>query len=171
MDEQKGTFELAVTLGNSSFSASGDPDLVLRMFGEFKELAAATPDPPSRAERREPTESAKPSGGGSTVDTTNLPLKPFLSRLELRGNRERATAMIAWSAESGGAKQLTITQINELWKKTSFKAPSNLGNLGRDVRSAAKEGWLDSEGTGKDEVFSINGYGDGVVAGWATSKR
>ncbi len=37
--------------------------------------------------------------------------------------------------------------------------------------SAAKEGWLDSEGTGKDEVFSINGYGDGVVAGWATSKR
>ncbi len=46
--------------------------------------------------------------------------------------------MMAWSAEIGGAKQLTITQINELWKKTSFKAPSNLGNLGRDVRQRGK---------------------------------
>jgi hypothetical protein len=39
------------------------------------------------------------------------------------------------------------------------------------VRAAEKEGWLGSEVEGKEEVFSINGYGEGVVAGWVESKE
>jgi hypothetical protein len=169
MATDRAPFELSVTLGDASFSASGEADLVLRKFAEFKALASPSGAPTAAKPRKviaqaEPTPDVSPD----VKSPTTLPLKPFLSRHKLRGNKEKAAAVLAWSAESGEKHKLTFAELETLWKRTGFKTPTNLT---RDVRAAAKEGWLESEGAGKDEVFFIAGYGEGVLAGWVTEGK
>jgi len=105
----------------------------------------------------------------SVKSPTDLPLKPFVAALKLRGNKEKAAAILAWSAESGSEPALNIADLEKLWRKTPFKMPSNLA---RDLRNAEAEGWLRREGKeGSPEArYSITGYGEDAVAGWANSK-
>lgn len=168
-----------MTIGNASFSASGQTQVVLDAYADFKELigpdGALSPDPPSTktARSRQPSSRTTPEPESTVTSEevkapTSLPLKPYLGRLKLPGNKEKATAVLAWSAESGGEAQLTIAEIEALMKKGGFKAPKNLS---RDVRKAETEGWLDSTGTGPSAKFFINGYGEGIVAGWVQADK
>lgn len=82
--------------------------------------------------------------------------------LELAGNKERATAILAWASESG-KDRLTTNEIEGLWKKTHFKVA---GNLGRDLGLAAKEGWIALEGKAPDQAWVIHGFGKDALASW-----
>lgn len=171
-----------MTVGNAAFSASGETQVVLDAYADFKKyleaaptVAAADTRPPSEGAAGEhPAEQSEPVGTSEppaeVKSPTALPLKPYLARLKLRGNKEKATAIIAWSAESGQKAALTLAEIEQLWKKTPFKAPSNLP---RDVRNAEAEGWLESQGKAgsPDTTYSINGYGEGIVAGWVEADK
>lgn len=180
MPAEPGTLELSVTIGNSAFSASGDAQVVLDLYADFKEFVRATPvllpagsesgSSSGSDEAAGSAESDAESGPTEVKAPTSLPLKPYLARLKLRGNKEKATAIVAWSGESGEKAALTVGQIEQLWKKTPFRAPANLA---RDVRAAEAEGWLDSQGKpgSPDMTYSINGYGEGIVAGWVTKNE
>jgi hypothetical protein len=162
---------LAVSVGSCSFSATGDKATVLGAYEEFKKDFGSQLFAAGAMLRQDPGGGGKPAEGlekRESVHTTTLPLKPYLARLDMRGNKEKATALIAWAGESGSQTSLTVSEIDGLWKRSPFKTP---GNLARDVRSAEAEGWLDSEGTsGSSEVrYSINGYGEEIVAGWTKS--
>jgi hypothetical protein len=178
MSPQSRSLELSVTLGEASFSASGDTEVVLKTFADFKEWATASPSESPGTPKRTKPKFEGGNGGDPGKDEkpvlaakTSLPLKPYVDRFTLKNNRMKGTAILAWSAESGGKAQLTAAGVLDLWKKTGFRAPSNLGNLGRDLRDAATEGWLDLHGTGRDQTFSINTYGEGIVQGWAKDKE
>jgi hypothetical protein len=167
MTQQSGPFELSVSFEGSSFSANGDAALVLQAYADFKELLVSRvgrgASPASRGKSADGRAGA--AHVGEVKSPTSLPLKPYLARLNLTSNKQKATAIIAWSAESGDKADLALSDIEQLWKRTPWRAPSNLP---RDVRAAETEGWLDRDGkTGSPEAtYSINGYGEGIVAGW-----
>lgn len=174
MPKSSAALELSVTIGGSSFSASGEASAVLEAYEDFKTLAAlgSTTAGTSASEgTREDGDTQTAAGTGASASAhqvkapTTLPLKPYLDRLKLRGNKEKATAIIAWSAERGNATALTVADIAQLWRSTPYKPPSNLP---RDVRTAVGEGWLDTGGKpgSPQATFSINGFGEGIVAGW-----
>lgn len=169
MADKAGQLDLSITIGNASFSARGDTSTVLGVYDDFKGLIAADTPPASkfRAKERESSADETEKTSGSAKRTTSLPLKPFLQQYKLPTNKAKATAILAWSAEKGEQAALTASEVEKLWKKTPFKAP---GNLPRDLRNAEGEGWIDSAGKAgsSDATFSINGYGEGVLAGWAT---
>jgi hypothetical protein len=180
MPEDRGQLELSFTVGGWSFSAPGPTEVVLDVYADFKKFSKAGPAIAPTGAPAAPPAPVAPTDGGGVADTpgvqvevkapTNLPLKPYLARLDLKGNKEKATAVVAWSAESGDKPALTVSEIEQLWKKTPFKAPSNLA---RDVRKAESEGWLDAHGKpgSPDTTYSINGYGEGIVAGWESSGK
>jgi hypothetical protein len=172
--EQSGMLELSITVGGSSFSASGETSVVLDAYADFKEFVrsvstAPAPEPlPASEEVVQADEGSAPEASGPQAikAPTSLPLKPYLDRLKLRGNKEKATAIIAWSGESGEKASLTVEEVEKLWKNTSFKVPKNLA---RDIGKAESEGWLDSQGKRGSRTHSISGYGEGIVAGWDKS--
>jgi hypothetical protein len=171
MADQPETFELAVSFGDASFSASGKTGMVLDAYADFKDLlqvraAASGTLKTERIDEPEQPDAAK-SPSGNVKAPTDLPLKPYVGQFKLPGNKEKATAVLAWSAESGAETALTVTEIETLMKKGGFKAPANLA---RDLRQAEGEGWIDSSGSGRSSKFSINGYGEGVLAGWTTAE-
>jgi hypothetical protein len=172
--EQSGNLNLSVSIGSASFSASGDKQVVLDAYEDFKALLESLPVP---APTREAPASPAPDAGAAPPDgaavasvksPTSLPLKPYLEGLTLKGNKEKATAIVAWSAESGEKAALTVTDVEKLWKKTPFRAPANLP---RDLRKAEAEGWIERQGKdgSPEATYSINGYGEGIVAGWTKS--
>ncbi|MBS1895557.1 MAG: hypothetical protein JST59_30015 [Actinobacteria bacterium] len=171
MTDQRNAFELAVTFGDASFSARGNTSTVLDAYADFKDLLqvrTGAPRKPAAERDDEPDRSGADKAPMDDVKApTNLPLKPYLGQFGLPGNKEKATAVLAWSAESGAEVALTIDEVESLMKKGGFKAPANLG---RDLRQAESEGWIDSSGPGRSSKFSINGYGEGVLAGWMTTK-
>lgn len=150
--------------GSWAFSASGETQVVLDAYEDFKQSVVFSSTPEKDLK---PQTSASKSDEipGPVKNATTLPLKPYLKRLKLGTNKEKATAIIAWAGEHGYETPLTIAEIEKLWKKTPFKAPSNLR---RDVRDAEHEGWLDTEGKSgsPDKTYRINGYGENAVAGW-----
>jgi hypothetical protein len=172
MTDENAELSLTISVGSWSFSASGEKKTVLDTYADFKKFLTegqAPPVPKDLQDRQKPPadnngSSSDPEAKGDR--TTTLPLKPYLDKLELKGNKEKATALIAWSGESGTKAALTVSEVEALWKKGPFKAP---GNLARDIRKAESEGWLDSDGTAgsSDVTYSINGYGEGIVEGWA----
>lgn len=168
MASTAGQLDLSITIGDASFSARGDTSTVLDAYGDFKTLIAAggSQASSSRARTRDDLVRKPENSPSSAKRTTSLPLKPFLQQYKLQTNKEKATAILAWASESGEQSALTASEVEKLWKKTPFKAP---GNLTRDLRSAESEGWLDSAGkAGSPEAtFSINGYGEGIIASWA----
>jgi hypothetical protein len=167
MASNKDPFSLSIALGDSSFSAQGELSAVLDAYEDFKKLlssepkAAKTSPPVSR-----PT--GQPRKAATTVTSTSatdLPLKPFVKGLTLKGNKEKATAIVAWANATGNETGLTHAEIEELWKKTPFKAPKNLR---RDVRGAETEGWLHQDGKAgsPESTYRITGYGQQMVDGW-----
>jgi hypothetical protein len=168
MGDKQGQLDLSVSNGTWTFSAAGETQVVLDAYEDFKQSVMSSSTPEKNAKPKSPasTDVGKASKAPEPVkNATTLPLKPYLKRLKLGSNKEKATAIIAWAGESGHETPLTIAEIEKLWKKTPFKAASNLR---RDVRDAENEGWLDSEGKSgsPDKTYSINGYGEDIVAGW-----
>jgi hypothetical protein len=170
MTSQSGEFSLSVSFKDAAFSAHGDVTTVLEAYDDFKDLLSMTPHPSDAAAI------AVVSPGGSTKDPssqlagepaarTDLPLKPYLSGHSFKGNKEKATAIVAWSGLSGNEPALTHAEIEKLWKKTPFKAPSNLA---RDIGNAEAEGWLHRNGKvgSPDATFQLTGYGQQILEGW-----
>ncbi|MBF6621256.1 MAG: hypothetical protein ITG02_13640 [Patulibacter sp.] len=177
MSTESNRLELSVTFGANDFSAAGDASVVTSLYHDFKQAIqtvgapALSAEPPTTDRNVEQQSATQEASDPAVVKApTKLPLKPYLDRLKLRGNKEKAAAIVAWSAESGGKASLTIAEIEALWKRDApFRLPSNLG---RDVRAAKSEGWLDSDGADKspNTTYSVNGYGEGVIGGWAKSE-
>ncbi len=61
---------------------------------------------------------------------------------------------MAWATKRGGAEALTPAQVEAYWKKTPLK---KAGNLGRDLGSAAAQGWLEQPAKGQ---YAVTGYGE-----------
>lgn len=164
MSAHSGDLSLSISYGDASFSAQGDVSVVLDAYKDFKNLIGSNEPPkedaPAAAPKSSKSSTAQPSSG-----STDLPLKPFLSELDLKGNKEKATAIVAWAAASDTQNVLTIGEIEKLWKKAPFKAPSNLR---RDVRTAETEGWLHREGKAgsPDATYQVTGYGQQIIEGW-----
>lgn len=170
MTSQSGEFSLSITLKDAAFSAQGDVSTVFDAYKDFKSLLSMKPEAGGEASTTDlPGGPSHESSAQSDLSAshTDLPLKPYLSELKLKGNKEKATAIVAWSGSSGAKAALTLTEIEKLWKKTPFKAPSNLA---RDLRQAEAEGWLHREGKSgsPDATFQLNGYGQQIVEGWKT---
>jgi hypothetical protein len=166
MPPAAGSFVLAVTLGQDSFSASGKHDLVLRAFEDFKTLTGrgtpASPVPPaSKAGKTSGTKSQAATSATAAAD--GLPLQGYLAGLDLPTNIERATAILIWSADHGGKERLSAAEIKSLWAKTHFKTP---GNLSRDLGVAAKNGWIVPEGNGTARVYFVQGFGKKAASEW-----
>ena len=150
---QSDAFELSMTVGNSTFSASGPVKAVMDAFGEFKALLTEEPAKPADVPAKEDPPGAASVSGPTQSSTTGVPLAQFVGREDLKGNAQIATAIVAWAADRESKASLTIPEIRDYWsKKTSIKLPQNLG---RDVRAAAKKGWLEQSGDG----YSASGYG------------
>jgi hypothetical protein len=179
MSPQSGELELSVSIADASFSASGETRVVLDAYADFKELIRAAPAATrprieaSPAETAEAVTEPKPTGDQAAPEVkapTSLPLKPYLERLKLPGNKHKAAAMVAWSAESGAKADLTVTEVEALWRRSPFKVPKNVP---RDLRAAETEGWLESDGKegSPGTTYRINGFGEGVVAGWIQAEE
>jgi len=171
MAAEPGAFELSITIGDASFSASGPSDLVLSSFAEFKELVASGAKPPARTPKPAAVSADNQNAPDGTVETrqvTTRALKPFLGEHTLKGNKEKITAILAWSAERDGEKdKLSRDELKTLWKQTG-KVPAGFS---RDLRAAEVEGWIESEGKGQGTVFFIAPvHGEDTVAGWKTAK-
>jgi hypothetical protein len=172
MSTRQDTLELSISLGGASFSASGETSVVLGAYADFKSLIGQRADPihEKPTNRREDAEGSTSTASDGVRSTTSLPLKPYLAQCTLRGNKEKATAILAWLASSDQQAALKLTEIEDLWRKTGLKPPSNLA---RDLAAAESEGWIDAQGKARSPVrtYSINGYGEGIVAGWKTKKE
>lgn len=146
MPERSG-FELNITVGDSSFQASGDADVVMKALGEFKSLVGDAPKV-KRETKKTPDESDDQAGDGKSIV---LPL--FIKERNPKGNPLTATAIVAWAQLHGGKPQgVTASEALALWKTTSMKAP---GNLPRDLTSAAKDGLLEKKG----RTYTVTGHG------------
>lgn len=168
MTSYSGEFALSITLKDAAFSAHGDASTVLDAYEDFKSLLSMSPQADGgtpETESQDKASKASSSGFDGSVPHTDLPLKPFLSEHNLKGNKEKATAIVAWSGGSGNEASLAVADIEKLWKKTSFKAPKNLA---RDIRKAEAEGWLHRDGKAgsPDATFTLTGYGQQIVEGW-----
>lgn len=169
MSSEQSRLEVSISLGSASFSASGATEDVLGLYEDFKDLAKAKTSTTASKSKTDLSRRAADGDSRSAVKTsTSLPLKPYVARLNLSGNKEKATAIIAWSAESGHEPALNIGDLKKLWKKTPFKMPANVA---RDLGKAEVEGWLEREGkAGSPEAkYSITGYGEDAVANWIGS--
>jgi hypothetical protein len=161
MPTSTAVFELSVSIGGNSFSASGKHDLVLKAFEDFKALTGGSVGDPTPTKPRG-SKTKSNGGGASSPSTDGFPLPAYVKAIKLVGNKERATAILAWASENGKVR-LTTREIEDLWKTTHFKVA---GNLKRDLGLAAKEGWVAREGKGSDQAWVIHGFGKTTLASW-----
>lgn len=143
-----GSFELNITVGDSTFQASGNADVVMKALSEFKGLLAGTPTVKRQAKKTAADDIGDEGDGGKSIV---LPL--FIKERNPKGNLLTATAIVAWAQLHGNKPQgVTPAEALALWKTTSMKAP---GNLPRDLTSAAKDGLLEKKG----RVYTVTGHG------------
>lgn len=145
-----GSFELNITVGDSTFQASGNADVVMKALAEFKGLLADAP----KAKRPSKTTTVEEDSADDTpADGKTLDLPLFLKEKNPRGNPLIATAIVAWAElHDGKTGGISAADALRLWKTTSMKAP---GNLARDMASAAKEGLLEKSG----RTYTVTGHG------------
>lgn len=182
MSDAGSAFELSLTVGDTQFSASGTEKAVREAFDVFREWVdsgsrVGTPalqtgqSPPTHAAATTPQAASSPPSAAPSAPpkvSDSLPLKPFLADFKLRGNKERAAGIAAWSAASGNGEELSLEQFEQLWKRSGAKMP---GNLGRDVRAAEKDGWLHESKNDKTVVWSITSFGEGEMESWKTGHK
>lgn len=166
-------FTLSITLGDASFSASGDSQLVLDAFAEFKELARSAPKrrntPPQHDQSVDKADEVPASDTGGASDE-DLPLPAFLATLKLSGNTQIGTAILDWSKRYANKDTLTSAELYDLWGSTSYKPPSRVANLTRDMKKAGQQGWIKVSGKGSDLKFQAYGFTTKTVDGWRASK-
>jgi hypothetical protein len=161
---------MAMSFGDSSFSASGRHDQVIKAFEDFKGLigrsgASASVVSPTAKPAKTTAQPKVPSPGSVAFASKadGLPLQGYLAGLDLPTNWQRATAILIWSAEHDGKENLTAGEIKKLWAKTHFKSP---GNLSRDLGVASKNGWIVYEG----KHYFAHGFGKKAASEWVAKK-
>jgi hypothetical protein len=159
---QLSELRLDIAFGNSTFSATGAGDVVLRAFSEFKEHLLAAPEtvksgPPTVEETGNRQSSA--AGQNDAVSETrsrvdDVPLPLFLSQKSLRGNPQIALGIVLWAKRYKAEEELDVEGVKSYWRNSRHKLPANLS---RDIGAAAKEGWLERRAAGK---YSATSFGE-----------
>ncbi|MBP1137337.1 hypothetical protein JOE31_003569 [Arthrobacter sp. PvP023] len=162
MNDATVPFNLDVTLGQASFSASGSSEDVLNAFADFQELIASPPlqnigsssDGASRASDDELLPIVPPLQGGDAEDE-RVPLRVFLDAKVLpRGNSVIALGIATWAKRYDNTYEVDAETMKQLWRISGKKIPTNIP---RDLNTAASEGWLERRGKGS---FSVTSYGE-----------
>lgn len=164
-----GALALTVELGKARFRAEGAGSLVLDAFRHFRDFYGEH-TPPGAAEATGSEEEARPDGGGSTDQTVETPAEPkrtpasghliplsvFLDGKKLpRGNATIALGIAVWAKRYRSEDTVDAETVKAHWRISKRKVPANIG---RDLGSAASEGWLERlPGLGK---YSVTGYGE-----------
>ena len=164
----QGQIQVAFSLGENSFSASGSTEVVEAMLAEFKQLlstdvgetASETEQSSGGATRRKPSRRAKqrakrkpdaPSDQ-DPIDPSQATLPQLLAEGDFGTNDKVGAAIVIWAEAHEGHKGLSKDQVEAFWGKTTQKKPSNLP---RDLRNAVKKGWIEE----KDGAYFGQGYG------------
>jgi hypothetical protein len=170
-------FRLEVSLGDASFSAEGESQLVFQAFETFRgELRA--PGKNSREDQKpkdlEVEEDAGDGGkdekSGNEPDphaafAKGTPLPVFLKENGPKTNPSAVAVMAVWANANQGTTEFTTDVIEELWKRSGRK---KAGNLARDIGDAANSGWLDRASRGK---YTLPSYGIDYVRGLTATKE
>jgi hypothetical protein len=144
---------VSVAVGGATFTASGPTDAVREFFDDFKALlAAGVPSPPPIDQQAD-----RPAAGTPPPAGPPLRIGEFARQLDLKGNPNRAAAIVVWSARYGDKAELSRGDIETLWRQTSWK---KAGNLTRDIAQALRSGLLHREGAGNRSVYSATGLGE-----------
>jgi hypothetical protein len=171
--EAQGGFKLEVTLhGRGSFAASGDGDLVLRAFEQFREEvqgpATSSPEPAANTtkgtEADEPAPAAGAAASAPKPGAPSVPLPVFLREKAPKNNAEAVAVIAVHTKQSQGTEEFTNKSMGELWRGSGRKAA---GNLARDIDTAVKSGWLHRQGRG---TVVTTEYGEQFVAGLPAKK-
>lgn len=168
---------LDVSVGRSSFSASGLSTHVLEAFSDFQNLIR-TPMPPDLVRQGDEPEPAwKEDQRDDARSTTNqlsdapdpgmrVPLRVFLDAKELpRGNAAVALGIAVWAKRYDNASAIDADTAKVYWRDSGRKIPANIG---RDLGTAASEGWLERLATRGQ--FSVTSYGEKHFDEWAGAK-
>src|SRR5579875_2401971 len=94
-----GALTVSVSVGGLAFSASGARDDVLKLYADFKKMLDASERPKPTPSTPLPNTSPDSIRGATDEQeqrseraVTDLPLKPYLARLELPANKHRVAA-------------------------------------------------------------------------------
>lgn len=155
-------FELSITLGESSFHASGSGETVMKALAEFKALMESSPRPKRQAQKKDDGDDGKSGDGGDDGGAKGKPLGVFVKR-SWRNQAAKATAIILWARENDSKASLTPSEVVTYWRKTTGKTPANPGQV---CQTAESQGWLHNEGHGR---YTVTGHGVEMVAATPTS--
>lgn len=156
--------QVAFSLGENSFSASGSTEVVEAMLAEFKQLLSAgvpeagpkNEESSAGATRRKAPKRAKRKPDASSnqdpIDPSQVTLPQLLAEGDFGTNDKVGAAIVIWAEAHEGHKGLSKDQVEAFWGKTTQKKPSNLP---RDLRNAVKKGWIEE----KDGAYFGQGYG------------
>lgn len=164
-----GVLALTVELGKARFHAEGTGSLVLDAFQNFR--AFYSEDAPlGAAEVSGFREEVEADGGGSTDQAAetraetkrtpaagdSVPLSVFLDGKKLpRGNAAIALGIAVWAKRHRSEDTVDAETMKAHWRISKRKVPANVG---RDLGTAASEGWLERlPALGK---YSVTGYGE-----------
>lgn len=164
-----GALALTVELGKARFHAEGAGSLVLDAFQHFRDFYGEHP-PLGASEATGASKEAQPDEGGSigqTAETASepqptprsgdaVPLSVFLDAKKLpRGNAAIALGIAVWSKRYRSEDTVDAETVKAHWRISKRKVPANIG---RDLGTAASEGWLERlPALGK---YSVTGYGE-----------
>jgi hypothetical protein len=153
-----GELELNISVGDGTFQATGDAEVVMKALAEFKTLIEAAPRarrPP--AKDKEPGDRQPPANGDNEDSgDTGKPLAVFVKR-NWPNQAAKATAIVMWARDNGSKDGLKPSEIEAHWRKTSGKVPANPSQV---CLTAETQGWLHNEGKG---VYSVTGHGEDMV--------
>ena len=155
--DDRNQFDLSITVGDATFTASGPSTLVMKALDEFKGLVAT---PPPRRQQREKADEAKGDtsvgDGTGAIPGIDKPLSVFVKRT-WANQAAKATAIVLWARERDKKPSLKPGEIEDYWRKTPGKAVKNPAQVCSD---AVKKGWLHGEGRGS---YSVTQPGIDVV--------
>lgn len=161
-----GTFRLEVSYGDSSFSAEGDSNLVMRAFETFRQDLESEQGRPRRqkpdASETKDDETEEEAGGGADPHAAfakGKPLSAFLKEKNPKTNDSAVAVMAIWANANQGTTEFTVSLIEDLWSRSGRKKPKNVP---RDMAKAASNGWLDKSGRAK---YTLPSYGIDFVRG------
>jgi hypothetical protein len=154
--ENNSDFQLSITIGDASFQATGEAELVMQALAEFKTLAeTATPLKRQRS-AKEKTSADDTSDGGDGAGDTSQPLPVFVKR-NWPSQSAKATAIVMWARDNDNKASLAPSEVEDYWRKTPGKVPTNPPAV---CKGGQKQGWLHNEGKGH---YSLTGHGEDMV--------
>jgi hypothetical protein len=174
--EPSAPFRLEVTLqGRGSFSASGNGELVLRAFDQFREevkasatsssdVSADTTAAPDDTVADTVSNGATTTPAGASRTAPGVPLPVYVREKAPKNNAEAVAVIAVHSKQYRGTEEFTNKSMGDLWRGSGRKAA---GNLARDIDTAVKSGWLHRQGRG---AFVTTEYGEQFVAGLPAKK-